>query len=491
MKLIDRPRFISGESWPGYLMRLAEANGGAGLSYICQMLDWSTYQLIAASPFTTLPLFGVGCEELTKEEGQILVPWRRYMNLGTFGRSIYSRVCPKCLASDKIPHIRAAWDLALQVDCADHHCLLIDECPQCHCRLEHTRRSLTRCNCGFDLKLCRTRPARNLYATIQQTFGLADSCASRHTTFAGSSKQECAALEVLLRLLAQDRPRPKPRNYAGKIPSSQAFVRASDLDELEEWFRDWPNGFICNLNRCKCLRKQRRTVMLNSSTLLANQFPLIRQATMEADARWRRAPRPGKKASDRNALLQKELLGVRDLMTLTGRHHNDVIVWLRAGLLGNTVIRKDHTGRNVLKVPTPQVLRLLSLVQQTTTFRDAARTIGVDPLVLRTLSRQGRLPSLKMGKADFTARVRPEDVFAFANQVRSLARQSRANGQRPIDFSAAVRHVLCRRKSLFGKFLDELGTQRLPLRVFEKNVVYLNDTYIYHSDVLAWMARNA
>lgn len=491
MKILNSPAYLDGESWPGYLLRLAEANGFSGLGAIARILHQTNYQVIASSPPATLRLLSVNCDTLMGIDYAVAPQGCNYVELGTYGRSVYARVCSKCLTVDAIPYARSIWDMALQVCCAVHSCMLIDECPQCTHRLDYQRPSILRCACGFDLRLCRTQPASSLYSTIRETLEIDDPCPPHLTTFAPSSRRECNALALLLRLLAQAHPCPKPGRHTAKIGSHQAFIRARDLDAVAGWFENWPNGFIHRLICAKRARTQSRAVKLNSSSLMTGQFSKIRQAVMDADARWRRSPRPGKQTLDRNSLLQKDLLGVRDLMTLTGRHHNDVIVWLRTGLLGNTVVQQDHMGRDVLKVPTSQVLRLLSLVQQTTTFRDAAQTIGVDPLVLRTLARQGRMPSLKMGKADFTARVRPEDVYAFAKQVRSVAHQSRANGQRPVDFSCAVRLVLRRRKRHFGKFLDELGSQGLPLRVFEKHAVYLNDTYIYHDDLMTWMARNA
>ena len=482
---------MEGESWPGYLLRLAEANGFSGLEAISRILHRTNYQVIASSPPATLRLLDVNCSTLMGADFVAAPPGCIYTELGTYGRSIFARVCSKCLTCDGIPYARASWDLALQVCCPIHRCLLIDECPQCSHRLDYRRPSIVRCICGYDLRLCRTQPAANLYAFIRETFELDHDPSVHFVTFAQSSKQERDALAVLLRLLAQAQPGPRPGRHTAKIPSTQAFIRAKDLDALAGWFGDWPNGFIQRLIQSKRTRAQSRIVKLNSFTLMAGQFPRINRVVIDADARWRRSPRPGKKTHDRNALLQKDLLGVKDLMSLTGRHHNDAIVWLRTGLLWPTVTQKDARGRDVLKVPPAQVTRLLSLVQQTTTFTDAARTIGVDPLALRTLTRQGRLPSVRMGKADYTARVRHEDVYAFAAQVRSVARPSRPTGQQAIDFSTAVRQLLRRRSSLFGKFLDDLGSQSLPLRVFDKHAVYLNDTYIYHDELVAWISRNA
>ena len=491
MKILNSPAFVPGESWPGYLLRLANANGFPGINAIAQILKLTNYQLIASSPLATLSLLDVKCTSLKEVNCAFAPPGCKYTELGTYGRSIYARICPKCLTKDAIPYCRSAWDLALQVCCSIHRCVLIDECPQCKGQLDYQRPSVESCTCGFDLRLCKPAAASNLYAAIRDVFELAETFSPPTGTFASSSVRECDALGVILRLLAQSQPAPPPGRQTAKIPSYQAFVRAVELDTLAGWFEDWPNGFVHQIIRSKKANAMSRAVKLNSSTLMAGKFPKIHTAVMDADARWRRSPRPGKKTVDKNSLMQKSLLGVRDVMTLTGRHYNDVILWLRTGLLGPTIMQKDASGREVLKVPSIQVIRLISLVQQTTTFKDAAQTVGVEPKVLRILARQGRLPSLRMGKADFTARVRHQDVYAFASKVSSMATLSRPNGQQPVDFSSAVLNVLRRRRSLVGQFLDQLGSKSLPLRIFDKHAVYLDDSYIYRDELRAWIARNA
>lgn len=491
MKILNSPAGIPGESWPGYLLRLSEANGFSGINSIAKILKITNYQLIVSAPASVLLSLNVRCPLLTGRNFPAAPPGSGRIKLGTFGRSIYARVCSKCLKSDLIPYSRSEWDLALQVDCSIHQYVLIDECPQCCSQLNYLRPSIVSCKCGYDLRLCRTKPSINLYSTIRKTFALCEISEPESTTFSASSSQECDALAVILRLVAQALPRPAPGRHTSKIPSSQAFIRAKDLDSLVEWFHDWPNGFIQQVTHSKLVEGKSGAVKLNANTLMASIFPQIHEALIDADARWRRSPRPGKKTVDRNRLIQKELLGVKDMMTLTGRHHNDVIVWLRTGLLGPTVKRNDKSGREVLKVPANQVTWLISLIQQTTTFNDSAQTVGVDPLVLRTLARLGKLPSLRLGKADFTARIRFSDVYEIASKFRSMAALSRLNGQRSLDFSSATLKILRQRRGLISKFFEQLGSKSLPLRVFDKHAVYLDDTYVYYDELVIWIARNA
>ena len=489
MKILNSPAYLPDESWPGYLLRLSGANGFSGINAIARILKQTNYQLIASPPASVLRRLNVSCDLPTGHNFPVASSDSRRTKLGAHGRSVYARVCPKCLTNDKIPYSKAAWDLALHVCCSTHQCVLIDECPQCRRHLDYLRPSIVRCKCGYNLGLCKITPASNLYLTIRKTFGLKENNEPELTPFAASSKLECDALAVILRLMAQTLANPAPSRHTSKIRTSQAFVRAIDLDSLADWFQDWPNGFIRQLTNAKQL--QSGAVKLHSTTLMASSFPHIQQALIDADARRRKSPRPGKKTIDRNVLIQKDLLGVRDVMTLTGRHHDDVIVWLRTGLLGPTVKRVDGNGHEVLKIRSDQITWLVSQIQQTTTFSDAAQTVGVDPLVLRTLTRLGRLPCLRLGKADYTARIRHIDVYKFASKLRSMAILSRLNGQLSVNVSSATLKILRRRRSLIGKFLDQLGTQSMPLRIFDKHAVYLDDTYVYHDELLTWIARNA
>ena len=282
MKILSTPVSLTGESWLGYILRLAEANEFSGINAIAQILKLTNYQLVTRSPTGVLLRLNVNCTHLSglnfptdqSDPGRI--------RLGVFGRSIYSRVCAKCLRSDLIPYSRSDWDLALQVYCSTHQCVLIDECPQCSKYLDYLRPSIARCRCGYDLRLCKTKPASNLYSTIRSTFELDETNSPGLNTFTASSSRERDALAVVLRLMAQKGPRPALGRRASKINNSQAFVRARELDSLADWFNDWPNGFIQQLTHSKKLQGESKAVKLNSTTLMASVFLNIRQALIDA-----------------------------------------------------------------------------------------------------------------------------------------------------------------------------------------------------------------
>lgn len=39
--------------------------------------------------------------------------------------------CPQCLAHDTVPYFRLAWRFAFLTECVEHHCQLVDQCPEC------------------------------------------------------------------------------------------------------------------------------------------------------------------------------------------------------------------------------------------------------------------------------------------------------------------------------------------------------------------------
>ncbi len=68
------------------------------------------------------------------------------------------RYCPKCL-NDKKYH-RVKWYLAGSAICLDHGCWLVDDCPECHSKIDFKEASsITECYCGASLLASETKEA--------------------------------------------------------------------------------------------------------------------------------------------------------------------------------------------------------------------------------------------------------------------------------------------------------------------------------------------
>ena len=126
--LLLRPHPKQGESWPGYLVRIANANCLPSLSTLAHLADiCGIGDLLRADPREILSRFGIG---ITTESAW--APHTKHRNLinrsggkGLLQQRWTSPVCPNCLIEDGVqPYIRSHWDWAMQVHCPTHNVLL-------------------------------------------------------------------------------------------------------------------------------------------------------------------------------------------------------------------------------------------------------------------------------------------------------------------------------------------------------------------------------
>lgn len=161
-----------GESLPGYLLRLAEANGYSGIR---------DFLRVAAAPRANsirTQLMKIRADAaLLARIGQIAVGDPAHLRhfeseplpadpaLGPIEALFFQEcrvdvdalypkrtpVCPACLAERGVA--REEWDLAPVTVCSTHGTLLMDECPGCHTGLHWSRSRLLSCDsCGADLR---------------------------------------------------------------------------------------------------------------------------------------------------------------------------------------------------------------------------------------------------------------------------------------------------------------------------------------------------
>jgi len=168
-----------GESLPGYLLRLAEANGYGGIREFLRIADVSPHKSLRAQLLQlrtdahTLARIGriaVGdarhldpflAEALPADPGlgppEALFFEERRVDVDALYPA-RSPVCPACLADGGIA--REEWDLAPVTVCAVHGTVLIDACPTCGAALEWSRPQLLYCGqCGADLRGAPAVPA--------------------------------------------------------------------------------------------------------------------------------------------------------------------------------------------------------------------------------------------------------------------------------------------------------------------------------------------
>ena len=141
--LLVRPAPLVGESWGGYLLRLANANHVAGSRLLGRVINLSHIQLLRAYPPTVLGQFGIRSEiEIELESKKI----------GRQAQPFIHRYCPSCLEEDEIPFMRDHWEKRTVLYCEKHLCMLVTNCSKCKEKVTYKRNALLSCNCGFNFK---------------------------------------------------------------------------------------------------------------------------------------------------------------------------------------------------------------------------------------------------------------------------------------------------------------------------------------------------
>lgn len=154
----------AGESLPCYLLRLAEANGYAGIQPLLRATGlWTSknsYSFkLRARPdlLAAIGRMAVGDPHHLDSHGAKELKGQTYLfhNLRIDGDALLhdrTQVCPQCLAEDGL--VKEELELGLVTACSRHHTRLIDACQVCGHPLRWTRTSLMYCGkCGADLRL--------------------------------------------------------------------------------------------------------------------------------------------------------------------------------------------------------------------------------------------------------------------------------------------------------------------------------------------------
>lgn len=171
MRLLRTGQPEPDESFVGYLLRLTEMNGYQTLSWILQITGIRSYLQSKLSfafddSLDLTPLAHLSGIDKTSLASllyhSVNDPRRKMGEYSVFGSAVaqymirlqYPKVCPTCLS--EAGYARKIWELAPVTACPTHNCLLIDECPNCTKRISWARRSVSKCQCGFDWREYQT-----------------------------------------------------------------------------------------------------------------------------------------------------------------------------------------------------------------------------------------------------------------------------------------------------------------------------------------------
>lgn len=485
MSLIVRPAPFAGESWPGYLHRLARANH-LSLTGLARLLGLRSSQIICThTPSLLLAKLGIQVADV----GEFPPPRERKDDRVFFaeaGRSFYTRICPDCIGSMQEFHIPALWEDPFYISCERHQRLLVDRCPACEAPLSFERESLTHCGCGYALA---NSPRSKADFDIRHILsGLSLGTNRSRATFAPASEREVHAVWFLHRLS-----RIQEGTFQGRRVNrarGHAFIHHSDLAETYQWFEDWPNGFIERLSVAHHQHRLGPGKMLGvGGSYLDRYFPKVAEACAEFDRRRRTGTRPRTAPSASVSVQKRASIGLKELMHAAGCSRDAVLVWIERGWLGETHV--DHSGPHGPRyfINPDKASHAIQICRSTAQVRAIARDVGFSTPALRALAISKVLQPIPHGRATWNVRVIPHEVFDLAKSLLSVAVRGRAMYSDNIGLSKAICRLYQRHRLLLGPFIEAVINQSIPTRTYVVSPLTIEEVLLREIDLINWIAK--
>ncbi|MCE1161980.1 MAG: TniQ family protein [Thiomonas sp.] len=240
--LIDCPPIAAGEALNGYLLRLAERNGLAGIRHLLEPLAIKVRAAYSVEQISRIANF-LDCDRQALLDANLVNSRSaRPDTNGHFAPDSRLPVCPICFAEE--PIIRREWLNVMSPVCARHGVRLVDHCATCEAPMTWRRMGLSQCDCGAELT---SHPAVNA-----PEFATALSCAIHGhpipeglsaqipTAFVRQGPDQSDSMAWFFACHAADpggtrvMKRPRPANTDEAI----AFLETN----LAPVFADWPRG---------------------------------------------------------------------------------------------------------------------------------------------------------------------------------------------------------------------------------------------------------
>jgi hypothetical protein len=301
--LVVTPKPMPFESYKGYILRVAEANGYRSIHGMLRHAGMTENDIRSAtpSPDKLRPLLGSDLlefdflSEKAKRSRYQVLSGHRIPTL--YLRSKHTRICPCCIAENG--YVPSFTELKYAVACPTHKVETIDQCPSCGRDLDVFRPGLTKCQCGYDFKHAKGEkvqsPAviglmhilkaklenQDLDTTMLESLGFpVDAIAQLSLT---------TILSLLNRLEGRS---------ANTLPNGDLISKVTLAASI---FTDWPNGFHQYLEDAQGpqanmasigLRKQFLPIYetLFKNGLPKNEVAFMHQAFVEfGQSQWRKA----------------------------------------------------------------------------------------------------------------------------------------------------------------------------------------------------------
>ena len=484
MRLLVRHKPISGESWPGYLLRLSAANRYDGLKGLANVFEMSTAELIASSPRALLQRLGVepAAYECSSKKGT-----GKRASIYAAGRSNYAKVCPRCLSEMEVAHMKSSWDRLFELSCKHHQIFLLEACPSCTQQISHLRKKVETCDCGYKFECAVGKVIDIDISHMLNVLNLQNIYTTPAATFASNGEIELRAGVLIrrLNLLSSELVKSLRGTY-----TASTYLPLGAVRQAQRWFEAWPRNF----NRMT-LQAQSRTgrpigeLILGHPRAGPKPFPTIRQMLNNLDWQRRTALRPKQRCIQVTANDQLDFVGIRFVINVTGCTYDIVRYWISKGWLGDVTTEPRTNGQIQYRISKASVGKALQIIRTTSSVKELSKTLDFDARALRVLARSNVLLPTPYGKGYWNIRLTPLEVFVFADNLMRAASKGIASLDRRILIDDAILRISKHFPGLVKPLITALIQGEIPIRYFGRKPLSPSELTIKLIDLQSWRQK--
>ena len=457
VKLLMRPKWQDGESWCGYLLRLAHLNVIPGFTQMATMGGMTYASLVSGQPAAALHRFGVTHPDVP----QIVIPdskWGSTDQLPKHRRPRYTTVCPDCLRSDPNPFLRALWDFPLEATCHTHKVRLLAVCPRCCAKVQIRRGQFLHCECGMPLRDWHAQKDELSTENLREVFGLTLAPVNE-LTFQPPSERELVAF-VVLRNIAYASGL-EVEKTAKNMPRLLSPVdRYNIIARSVDWFENWPRNFKERLVGSRWDPCAQGVSKFDRNSLRVLAFPQLFQV-WKSLVNDRRSARLSS-ARERNMSPYPDRVSLREARLALELSEGVCRDWASHGVFGD--IKYEQKGwYSRIWVNRKAVVDVQRLLQQTISLDEACECLETSARVVHVLIKSSLLREHRILLETSTARLWRDDVSQFSEELCSVAlrTQSVTGMQSLVQALKYIYQVMG--PEVVTKFVFEIFAQSVPL----------------------------
>lgn len=491
--LIILPQPIDGESWPGYLLRLAEKNHYGGISGLAKLLELKQAKLILGNPGEVLKQLKVNVRLKQFDDLAFRVGPRHRLSM--HGRSMRSRICPSCIVDSENFYIPASWDQTFRLVCEKHQIRLIDRCLSCKQLISYRRKSLTHCECGFAFK---KSPSEQIKFTLDKFFSicnLQDQYASPPSTFAKNTSEDTAAYLFCRRLLklSGNLSKEEIRNCR----NVEAFATVDNMQLVAGWFDDWPKKFNEFLKiyfansqypRYEMLfgRQTRPDITLQTvQSVVANFLDVNRQNQRSIQSTLY------PKMSEAALIIagNREYVSLNFVIRTTGCSYYQAKFWMERGWLGEVKTIQVTPNKIDFQVHKSAAQKAIQIMKSTSSRAEVCLALGLHSQAIRFIKEAGFLTGIPYGRSRKLFRLLPSEVFDLARLLLSKSTPNTLDSYKRTLFSSLVLDLGSNKPHKLKHLLEEIIAGKFTLHTLEENPINLSQLYLLRTELQLWRLK--